>query len=84
MKLEASQDALRFLRSERLTQAVGPVRVQLITNQRDLLGIRKMGISQVTQTIGEINFRATRCYLHTPPAFQRSEDHEQVRCSLPP
>ena len=54
------------------------MRVQVVLNQRDLLGLREVDVAQVAQDLGIVDGRAPLRDLGMTPAFERREQHEDV------
>ena len=70
---EPLRDAPRFVRRESLVQRCRFMGVQIILQEIDLFGIRKMDVCQFTQDMGIINGGAPIAYLDVTPALQRCE-----------
>src|ERR1019366_8686967 len=51
---------------------------EIVLNECDLPGLRKMRVGQFLEDLREIDGGVTVGYLDMPPAFQRREHHEQI------
>ena len=51
---------------------------EIVLNECDLPGRRKMRVGQFLEDLREIHGGVAVGYLDTPPAFQRREHHEQI------
>src|SRR5256885_5042293 len=54
------------------------MRIELVLDNYNLLGLWKMNIDQVTHTIGPIHFGASVCDFDTAPILEWRKEHEHV------
>jgi hypothetical protein len=83
MDLQPVGDTLGLWWGERFVERGFGVRVQIVHDQNDLLGIREVQVHQVAHHIGPIHGRASLCHFHVPPGQKRSEQHEEGGSASP-
>src|SRR5580704_17162815 len=84
MPLEPFNQPARLGGGERLIQRRWLMGVQIILDQHDLRGFRKMRLRQLFEDAREVRSRALIRDLDMPPALQRREEHEQIGRSIAP
>jgi hypothetical protein len=80
--LEPFRKTPRLGRRECRVQLCHGMGIEIVLNQNDLAGIRKMPIRQVLQDRRVIGGGAAISDLDMPPALQRREQHEDIGVPL--
>ena len=75
---EALNQAAGFRSRKGLIERRRRVGVEIVLNQDDGLGTRKVDVRQVLEYVCIVDGRSTLGHLHVPPPFERREHHEQV------
>src|ERR1700758_4784908 len=57
------------------------MRTEIVLDQYDFLSVGEAGV-QLLENVGIIDGRVPIRDFHMPPAFQRSEHHEQIGCAV--
>ena len=82
MEFQFARNSSGFRRIEYFVQHAKRVRVQLIHHDANQIGIRKMDINQVFETMRDIQDRAALGHFDMPPAALRADEHKQVAGAL--
>ena len=78
VKLESLQYSPGFRRRKSFIKGSRRMSVQVVHHQGDLISLRKMNVREIPHAMSPINSSAMIRHLEMPPAFQGSEQHEQV------
>src|SRR5271157_6366202 len=84
MKFQSIQDALGFCWHKHLVETGRRMSVELVLDEHNLFGLRKIDIDQIAHTVSPVSFGASFCNFDVAPVLKWGKEHEQVRHAFTP